>query len=72
MAKVLEAERIEGSDKLLKLKLELGSETRQVVAGIAKYYAPEDLIGKSVIVVANLKPARLRRGVAGYDPCRIG
>jgi methionyl-tRNA synthetase len=60
VAKVLEAERIEGSDKLLKLKLELGSETRQVVAGIAKYYAPEDLIGKSVIVVANLKPARLR------------
>ncbi|HEY8350029.1 MAG TPA: methionine--tRNA ligase [Clostridia bacterium] len=60
VAKVLEAERIEGSDKLLKLKLELGSETRQVVSGIAKHYTPESLIGKSVILVANLRPARLR------------
>ena len=60
VAKVLDAEKIEGSDKLLKLKLELGSETRQVVSGIAKHYTPESLIGKSVILVANLKPARLR------------
>lgn len=60
VAKVLEAEKIEGSDKLLKLRLEVGSETRQVVSGIAKYYSPESLIGKSVILVANLKPAKLR------------
>ena len=60
VAKVLEAEKIEGSDKLLKLKLELGSETRQVVSGIAKHYAPESLIGKSVILVANLKPVKLK------------
>jgi len=60
VAKVLEAERVEDSDKLLKLKLEMGSETRQVVSGIAKHYTPESLIGKSVILVANLKPAKLK------------
>ena len=60
VAKVLEAEKIEGSDKLLKLRLQVGSETRQVVSGIAKHYTAESLIGKSVILVANLKPARLR------------
>ena len=60
VAKVLEAEKIEGSDKLLKLKLGLGGETRQVVSGIAKHYTPESLIGKSVILVANLKPVKLR------------
>jgi methionyl-tRNA synthetase len=59
-AKVLEAEKVEGSDKLLKLKVELGNETRQVVSGIAKHYAPETLVGKTVILVANLKPARLK------------
>lgn len=60
VVKVLEAEKIEGSDKLLKLKVEMGSEIRQVVSGIAKYYAPESLIGKSVILVANLKPVKLK------------
>ena len=45
--------------KLLKLKVDLGYEQRQVVSGIAKWYKPEDLIGKSVIVVSNLKPAVL-------------
>jgi len=60
VAKVLTAEKVEGSEKLLKLTVELGNETRQVVSGIAKYYTPESLIGKSVILVANLKPARLR------------
>lgn len=60
VAKVLEAEKVEGSDKLLKLKVELGGEIRQVVSGIAKYYAPESLVGKSVILVANLKPVKLR------------
>lgn len=60
IAKVLECEKVEGSDKLLKLQLEVGSEKRQVVSGIAKYYKPEDLIGKSVVLVANLKPVKLR------------
>lgn len=60
IAKVLECEKVEGSDKLLKLQLEVGSEKRQVVSGISKYYAPEDLIGKSVVLVANLKPVKLR------------
>ncbi|MDP4093778.1 MAG: methionine--tRNA ligase, partial [Bacillota bacterium] len=60
VAKVLEAEKVEGADKLLKLKLEMGSEIRQVVSGIAKYYSPEDLPGKYVILVANLKPVKLK------------
>jgi methionyl-tRNA synthetase len=60
VAKVLECEKVEGSDKLLKLQLELGNEKRQVVSGIAKDYKPEDLVGKSVVLVANLKPVKLR------------
>ena len=60
VAKVLDAEKVEGADKLLKLKVEMGDEIRQVVSGIAKYYKPEDLIGKNVILVANLKPVKLR------------
>ena len=59
-AVVLEAERIEGADKLLKLQVDLGSEKRQLVAGIALYYQPEELVGKTIMVVANLKPAKLR------------
>jgi len=59
-ARVLEAEKVEGTDKLLKLKLDMGGEIRQVVSGIAKYYAPDDLVGKTVILVANLKPVKLR------------
>jgi methionyl-tRNA synthetase len=60
VATVLEAEVVKGSDKLLKLQVDLGSERRQIVAGIAKHYVPEDLVGKQVVVVANLKPAKLR------------
>ena len=59
-AKVLEAERIEGADKLLKLQIDVGGEKRQLVAGIAKHYAPEQVVGKTIIVIANLKPAKLR------------
>ena len=59
-AVVLEAEKIEGADKLLKLKIDLGTEKRQLVAGIALHYKPEELIGKTIVVVANLKPAKLR------------
>ncbi|MGI6563094.1 MAG: methionine--tRNA ligase [Clostridia bacterium] len=57
---VLEAERVEGAEKLLKLKVRMGDEIRQVVSGIAKYYEPEELIGKNMILVANLKPVKIR------------
>ncbi|MFO7154809.1 MAG: methionine--tRNA ligase [Caldicoprobacter oshimai] len=59
VAKVISAERVEKSNKLLKLTLEVGKERRQVVSGIAKYYTPEQLVGRAVILVANLKPAKL-------------
>lgn len=58
-ARVLEAERVPKSDKLLKLIIKIGEETRQIVAGIAKYYEPEQLIGKTIIVVSNLQKAKL-------------
>ncbi len=58
-AKVLAAEKVEKAKKLLKLQLDLGYEKRQVVSGIAKWYAPEDLVDRKVAVVANLKPATL-------------
>ena len=58
-AQVVEAEPIPKAKKLLKLQLDLGYEKRQVVSGIAKFYKPEDLIGKKVVMVANLKPAKL-------------
>ena len=64
-AKILEAEKIEGADKLLKLKIEVGSEIRPLVAGIALYYKPEELIGKTIVIVANLKPAKIR----GVESC---
>lgn len=57
---VKSAERVEKADKLLKLQVEIGAETRQVIAGIAEHYAPEQLLGKSIVVVANLKPAKIR------------
>lgn len=60
VAKVLHAEKHPKADKLLVLKLQVGDEERQVVSGIAKAYEPEALIGKSVILVANLKPVKLR------------
>jgi methionyl-tRNA synthetase len=60
VAKVLAAEKVEGSDKLLKLQVKLGNEQRQIVAGIAKHYSAEQMVGKEIVVVANLKPAKLR------------
>lgn len=60
VAEVLKAEPVPGADRLLKIQLDLGSEQRQVVSGIAKYYSPEDLVGKKVICVTNLKPVKLR------------
>lgn len=59
-AKVIEAEKVEGADKLLKLQLEVGTEKRQIVSGIAQWYAPETLAGKTIVIVANLKPAVIR------------
>ncbi|HEY6953340.1 MAG TPA: methionine--tRNA ligase subunit beta, partial [Bacteroidota bacterium] len=58
-AKVVAAEKVAKSDKLLKLQIELGGQTRQVIAGIAKHYQPQDLVGKLIVVVANLQPAKL-------------
>ena len=60
VAKVIEAEKVEGSEKLLKLKVSLGNEQRQIVAGLQKYYAPEELLNKKIVIVANLKPAKLK------------
>jgi methionyl-tRNA synthetase len=59
-AVVREAEKVEGADKLLRLQLEVGGETRQIVAGIAKHYSPEEVVGKTIVIVANLKPATIR------------
>ena len=59
-AVVTHAEAVEGADKLLKLKVEVGGEERQIVAGIAQHYAPDTLVGRTIVLVANLKPARIR------------
>jgi len=64
-AKVLEAKRVEGADKLLQLQIEIGEEKRQIVAGVAQYYSPEAIVGKTIVVVANLQPAKIR----GIDSC---
>ena len=56
VAKVLSAEKVEKSNKLLKLQIDLGGETRQLVAGIAQQYTPESIVGREIIVVANLEP----------------
>jgi len=58
-AVVVEAEAVEKSDKLLKLQIDLGTEKRQLVAGVKQFFAPEELVGKTIIVVANLKPAKI-------------
>ncbi|TSB45079.1 methionine--tRNA ligase [Alkalicoccobacillus porphyridii] len=60
VAEVTAAEPVQGADRLLKVQLDLGYEQRQVVSGIAKFYTPEDLVGKKVICVTNLKPVKLR------------
>lgn len=60
VARVVKAEPHPNAEKLLRLQIDLGGETRQIVAGIAQHYAPADLEGKSIVVVANLKPAKLR------------
>jgi len=59
VAKVLEAARVEGSKKLIRLVVDLGAEKRQIIAGLAEYYKPEELLGKYVVVVTNLQPKKM-------------
>jgi methionyl-tRNA synthetase len=59
-ADVISAEKVQGADKLLRLQIKIGDETRQILAGIAQWYPPESLVGKQIVVVANLKPAVIR------------
>ncbi len=60
VAEIMAAEKVAGADKLLKLTLQVGTEERQVVAGIARHYQPEDIKGRKILYVANLKPVKLR------------
>lgn len=60
VGKIESAEKVEKADKLLKFSVRIGNETRTIVSGIAKFYTPEEMIGKNVVVVYNLKPAKLR------------
>lgn len=60
VAEVLSAERVEGADRLLKLQIDIGNEKRQIVAGVAEHYAPDKITGMKIVVVANLKPAKIR------------
>lgn len=60
VGEIIEAERVEGTDKLVKMQVNIGTETRQMIGGIADKYAPEELVGKKVIVIVNLKPAVIR------------
>jgi methionyl-tRNA synthetase len=57
---VLVAERVKGASKLLRLEIDIGTEVRQVLAGIAEHYEPEKLVGRKVVIVANLEPRKLR------------
>ena len=54
------AEKVQGADKLLRLEVDIGTEVRQIVAGIAEAYAPETLVGRKVVIVVNLAPRKLR------------
>ena len=60
VGKVLECKKVEKSDKLLVFQIKVEDEVRQIVSGIQKYYKPEELVGKNVIFIANLKPAKIR------------
>lgn len=59
VAKIIKAEKIEKSEKLLKIEIDIGEDKRQIVAGIGKVYSPENLVGKEVVIVANLEPKEL-------------
>jgi methionyl-tRNA synthetase len=64
VAKIINAEHVDGADKLLKLTLDIGSDEKQVFAGIKSAYAPEDLVGKLTVMVANLAPRKMRFGLS--------
>lgn len=64
IARVIEAGYVEGADRLLKLRLDLGGDEREVFAGIRSAYRPEDLVERLVVVVANLKPRKMRFGTS--------
>ena len=64
IAQVVKAERVEGADKLLRLQLDIGGIQKNILAGIAQAYQPENLIGKIVILFANLKPRQMRFGLS--------
>jgi len=59
IAKIEHAERVEGSDKLIKLLVDLGEEKRQIIAGISKKYAPDFLVGQQIVIIVNLEPRQL-------------
>lgn len=59
VVKILTAEKVEGSEKLVRLEVDLGEEKRQIVAGIGKVYGPEELVGKQIVIIANLEPRML-------------
>lgn len=59
VAKILEAERVENSEKLIKIKIKVGDKEKQIVAGIGKFYNPQDLINKLIVIVDNLEPRKL-------------
>ena len=64
VAKIIKAEQVEGSDKLLQLTVDIGDETRNILAGIKSAYAPEDLEGQLTLVIANLAPRKMRFGTS--------
>ena len=64
IGKIIQADEVEESRKLLKLDVDIGNETRTVFAGIKKSYKPEDLVGRLVVIVANLKPREMKFGIS--------
>ena len=64
IARIIEASHVDGADRLLKLRLDLGGDEREVFAGIRSAYRPEDLVDRLVVVVANLKPRKMRFGTS--------
>ena len=65
VGKIISSEKMENADKLLKFSVQIGEEVRTIVSGVACYYSPEDMLNKSVVVVTNLKPRKIR-GVESY------
>ncbi|MBI4019985.1 MAG: methionine--tRNA ligase subunit beta [Candidatus Aenigmarchaeota archaeon] len=60
VAEVLSAEKVEGADKLVKMEVDMGEEKRQIVAGIARRYPADGLVGKKIVILANLEPRKIR------------